>query len=244
MKEANEDQQIPFPLEILAVKPDNALRRELNDLPYQNYLVHASTRSSDLIPLVNIIKPDFILMEEEQAVFLIENPLLQKISKVVLTDFPNARQAAAFLDAGADQYIEKPLNIPLLDAQLRAVYKRRARKNAEHTVTIGDFTVDFGMGKLQKDGQAITLTENECRIIQLLSLDPDRTYTHREIANYVDENILDEKRIARYLVFQVRKKLDVISGKGNSFISTVKDVGYRINTATTNNGVEYLDGRD
>ena len=124
------------------------------------------------------------------------------------------------LNAGADDYLEKPFQIQELVARLRALL-RRSSGQIDPTIRYGDIELNAGM--VRKDGRNIDLTAIELRILQYLM--------HR-IAHIISKNELldhiysaDEFRnpnTVEVYITRLRKKL------GRSAIRTVRGVGYRI----------------
>ena len=124
------------------------------------------------------------------------------------------------LNAGADDYLEKPFQIQELVARLRALL-RRSSGQIDPTIRYGDIELNAGM--VRKDGRNIDLTAIELRILQYLM--------HR-IAHIISKNELldhiysaDEFRnpnTVEVYITRLRKKL------GRSAIRTVRGVGYCI----------------
>src|SRR6187401_1580440 len=79
---------------------------------------------------------------------------------LVLSVVGDEPEKVAALDAGADDYVEKPFGIDELLARLRAVL-RRATHPGEPVLEIGDLVVDLDKRSVTVGGRAVSLTPHE-----------------------------------------------------------------------------------
>lgn len=130
------------------------------------------------------------------------------------------------LNLGADDYMTKPFSLAVLRARVQALSRRKQQR--EHAVwQEGDFFFDFDALVFQKNGQEISLSVNEQKLLRMLVTNAGRILT-REIlmeriwnegSDYVDENALS------VTVNRLRSKLET-KGDPVSYIQTVYGQGY------------------
>lgn len=140
------------------------------------------------------------------------------------------------LDQGADDYIFKPFAIEELLARIRSVLRRidydyedyEIAKEQDQSNTIlqnGSLTMNVVTREVKKDGSPLLLTRREYELLEYFLRHKGETLTRSQIledlwGNDETNNIVDV--YVRYL----RNKLDNGETKKNSFISTVRGVGY------------------
>lgn len=129
------------------------------------------------------------------------------------------------LDAGADDYLLKPVRAEEVAARLRAILRRRAGCAGE-ALSTGDFTLDLRNRQVTLCGEPLDLTRNEFRLLRLLLLQPDRTLTNPGIQQmlYASTRTRSANAVEVH-VGRLRKKI------GRDRIRTIRGVGYRLEVA-------------
>lgn len=126
------------------------------------------------------------------------------------------------LDAGADDYLVKPVRAEEVAARLRAIL-RRAAGCASETLCAGDFALDLRNRQVTLCGEPLDLTRNEFRLLRLLLLQPDRTLGNRQIQQMLSTSARTSSLNAVEVhVGRLRKKI------GRERIRTIRGVGYRL----------------
>ena len=150
----------------------------------------------------------------------------------VLITFLTARsedysQIAGF-EAGADDYINKPIKPKVLISRVKAMLKRANRSNDDNKssenglVHIGPIAIDKERYLVIKDEKELSLPRKEFELLILLSSRPHKVFTREEIYNGVwGENIIVGDRTIDVHIRKLREKL------GDHLIKTVKGVGYK-----------------
>lgn len=119
-------------------------------------------------------------------------------------------------DAGADDYIVKPIQLKALSSRIRAVLKRVGASGSEGTF------VDLERHTVAMGGEEIVLPRKEFNLLALLHSEPGRLFTREEIYDAVwGQDIVVCDRTIDVHIRNLRKKI------GQRRIVTVKGVGYK-----------------
>ncbi len=130
----------------------------------------------------------------------------------------------AGLDAGADDYMVKPIDLDELAARLRAV-ERRVTGRAEPAVTVEDVVIDPTTRSVTRGGSTVDLTARELAVLLALAKRPGVTCSREQLIEALygwDESI--ESNAIDVHVHHLRRKL------GASVIETRRGLGWRLAT--------------
>lgn len=136
-------------------------------------------------------------------------------------------QIAGF-EAGADDYITKPVKPKVLVSRVKALIKRRAnhKENAnstdENILKIGNIIIDRDRYIVKNNDEELILPRKEFELLLLLTSKPDKVFTRDEIYSRVwGEDIIVGDRTIDVHIRKLREKL------GSDHIKTIKGVGYK-----------------
>ncbi len=138
------------------------------------------------------------------------------------------------LEAGADDYVTKPFEIPIFLARIRALLRRASqgaapKPSGAQLLEFGGVRVDEGTYEVTRDGDPIQLTHSEFKLLVALIKNQGRVLTRAALIALVqgtDVSVVD--RTVDTHVFGLRKKL----GAYGDWIETVRGVGYRVRTGS------------
>lgn len=133
-------------------------------------------------------------------------------------------QVAGF-EAGADDYITKPIKPKLLVSKVKALLRRLKgdEPNPEDAITINGIEINREAYKIVKDGNEIILPRKEFELFYLLATKPGKVFTREEILDKVWGN--DVVVGGRTIDVHIRKLREKI---GDDVFKTIKGVGYKI----------------
>jgi two-component system, OmpR family, response regulator len=146
---------------------------------------------------------------------------------LLLTARDGLTDRVAGLDAGADDYLAKPFDLPELLARLRAL-ARRAAGRAEDTVALGELTLHVADRELRHRGERVSLSPRELALTELLLSRAGRVVPKEQIVAKLSnwEADFSENSVEVY-VHRLRKRF----GEFGVVIRTVRGFGYVMEAA-------------
>ena len=134
------------------------------------------------------------------------------------------------LEAGADDYVTKPFSMSELLARVRAILRRREldAHEAHPTRDVGGLHLDLERYEATVNGNPVQLTPSELKLLALLSRDPGRVYSRREIMQHLWESeYIGDARAADLHVSNIRRKLERDPENPERLV-TVRGAGYKL----------------
>jgi two-component system OmpR family response regulator len=146
----------------------------------------------------------------------------RKTPVLILTARDTLPDRVKGLDAGADDYLSKPFELPELQARLRALI-RRTTGQANAVISVGDVAIDTSERVVRKGGEMVALTPREYALVELLALHQGKLVTRTMIYDHLfDESGDTLSNLVDVHVANVRRKL------GKDFITTRRGEGYQV----------------
>ena len=146
---------------------------------------------------------------------------------LVLSVVGDEPEKVAALDAGADDYIQKPFGIEELLARLRAVL-RRAAPSGGPVLTIGELVVDLDKRSVVVGGRQVTLTPHEFELLRVLAQNEGKLMTHPAILREVWGPAYGaESHYLHVYVSQLRRKIEADPARPR-YLLTEPGAGYRL----------------
>jgi two-component system, OmpR family, KDP operon response regulator KdpE len=146
---------------------------------------------------------------------------------IVLSAVGEERDKIDALDAGADDYVTKPVGIEELLARLRAAL-RRTVPSAEPLVTVGHLEIDLGKQVLRVAGEPVHLTPHQFDLLRVFARNPGKLLTHRMLLQQVwGPAYGTESSLLRVHIAQLRRKIEPDPARP-CYLVTVPGAGYRL----------------
>ncbi|HEY7537612.1 MAG TPA: response regulator [Gaiellaceae bacterium] len=146
---------------------------------------------------------------------------------IVLSAIGEEREKVAALDAGADDYVTKPVGIDELLARLRAVLRRRAPAG-EQVIAVGDLVVDLEKRVVTVAGEWVHLTPHEFDLLRVLAVNQGKLLTHRMLLQEVwGRGYANESNLLHVNISQLRRKIEPDRARPR-YLLTEPGAGYRL----------------
>lgn len=171
-----------------------------------------------------------IMMPEMDGIEACENiRSIAGMENVIIT-FLTARgedytQLAGY-EAGADDFIQKPIKPRVLVSKINALLRRISTKdstNEKNIIEVGNLKIDRDEYKVYKDDNVLVLPRKEFELLSLLASRPGKVFKRDEIFDNVWGNeVIVGGRTIDVHIRKLREKL------GDDYFKTVKGVGYKL----------------
>jgi two-component system KDP operon response regulator KdpE len=146
---------------------------------------------------------------------------------LVLSVVGDEAEKVAALDAGADDYVEKPFGIDELLARLRALL-RRAGPSTDPVLEVGELVIDLDKRLVTVGGRRVQLTPNEFELLRVLAQNEGKLMTHPAILREVwGPAYGTESHYLHVYVSQLRRKLEDDPSRPR-YLLTEPGAGYRL----------------
>ncbi|MFI1885133.1 response regulator transcription factor [Streptomyces jumonjinensis] len=155
---------------------------------------------------------------------------------IMLTARGDDHDIVTGLEAGADDYVVKPVTAPVLEARIRAAL-RRAEPSGQAPGSSGQtpgapadlagLVIDRAGLTVTKHGVPVALPPTELRLLLELSASPCRVFSREQLLESVwDHSFLGDSRLVDAAVGRLRAKLEDVPAKPR-YVQTVRGFGYR-----------------
>jgi two-component system, OmpR family, response regulator RegX3 len=133
------------------------------------------------------------------------------------------------LEAGADDYVQKPFSMPELVSRIRAILRRRELdRDGVGVRRVAGLELDLRQHTATVDGRAVELTLSELKLLALLTDDPGRAYSRRELMERLwDGPHVGDLRACDAHITNLRRKLERDPSQPERIV-TVRGVGYKL----------------
>ncbi len=201
----------------------------------EGFEVHTAQNGKEAIEKAKKVNPHLILLDVmmpemdgiETCDALRQDKKLQDTIIAFLTARGEDYSQIAGFDAGADDYITKPVKPKVLVSRIKALLKRFKSANDEEIednrlIKQANLIIDRERYIVIKDEEELSLPKKEFELLVLLISKPDRVFTRDEIFSSVwGDNIIVGDRTIDVHIRKLREKI------GEDHIKTIKGVGYK-----------------
>jgi two-component system alkaline phosphatase synthesis response regulator PhoP len=201
------------------------------NLEKENYWVYSATNGNDALKMALKIQPQLVVLDVmmpgmngiETCRAMRNLPQLRDTPIAILTALSEKESEAACLEAGANDYITKPIRPRLLLSRLQGLLKTEEPETERTSMRVGSLEVDRERYVVICDKKKIDLPRKEFELLSLLVAKPGRVYRRDEIKALVwkNDSTSDDRTIDVH-VYKLREKI------GERYIKTVKGIGYKL----------------
>ena len=185
--------------------------------------VEALAKASEWKPhlvLLDVMMPEMDGIETCEQ--LRKNPNLSELVIVFLTARSEDYSQVAGLEAGADDYITKPIKPKVLLSKIKAILRRLKGNNSKNYFEVGDLVVNREEYMVTYKDQELNLPRKEFELLSLLASKPQKVFERGEILDRVWGNeVVVGGRTIDVHIRKLREKI------GDKHFKTIKGVGYK-----------------
>lgn len=206
------------------------------NLKKEGYTVYTATNGKEAINIAREITPHLIILDVmmpemdgvETCEKLREIPTLGNTIITFLTARSEDYSQIAGFEAGADDYIIKPIRPKVFITRVKVLLKRYGAHSESSTplkdtsYNIGDLVIDKEKHVVKLNEEALSLPKKEFNLLLLLTSRPSKVFTREEIFSKIwgDDIFVGDRTIDVY-IRKLREKI------GEDSIKTIKGVGYK-----------------
>lgn len=221
---------------VLMIEDEPAMRRTLRlALQDEGYATLEAATAEDGLFQASLRSPNLVLLDlglpdrdgVDVARLLRRN---HQFPIIVISARDGEEQQIQALDAGANDFVQKPFRQGELLARVRAALRfSRYITVPSETFHNGRLRIEFARQEVFLDGHKVALTPKQYKLLALLAREPGRVLTHQVLLREVwGASHVDQIQYLRVYMKQLREKLETDPTRP-TMLATVVRVGYRFN---------------
>ena len=226
---------------ILCIEDETAIRAMIRfALEREGYVVQeaadaraARDQAANQLPdlmLVDWMLPD--LSGPELIRRFRSDPLTRDIPIIMLTAKSEEDDMIHGLDAGADDYLIKPVSLKALSARIKALLRRSDGFDEQRVINTGRLQLNQDAHQLRIDGAPVHLGTTEYRLLEFFMQHPEKVYSRAQLLDFVwGQNTYIEERTVDVHVLRLRKTLKTYAA--DNVIQTIRGAGYLFSATET-----------
>jgi len=201
------------------------------NLSQEGYNVITSKDGQSAINKTEKYHPHLIIMDVmmpnmdgiEACSIIRKNPKFNDTIIMFLTARGEDYSHVAAYDAGADDYVTKPIKPKVLLSKVKGLLRRFKKENAlESIIDIGELRIDREEYKVYVSGKPLLLPRKEFELLYLLASKPEKVFKREKIMQSIwGSDVIVGDRTIDVHIRKLREKI------GDKYFKTVKGVGYK-----------------
>lgn len=201
------------------------------NLSKEGYIVSTATNGKDAVKLAKSIVPHLVILDVmmpemdgiEACELMRKMPELDNTVITFLTARAEDYSQLAGFEAGADDYISKPIKPKVLVGKVKSLLRRLNKtEQIKDVLHVGTIEINREEYKIIKEGVEIVLPRKEFELFYLLATKPGKVFTREEILDKVWGNeVVVGGRTIDVHIRKLREKI------GDDYFKTIKGVGYK-----------------
>jgi len=221
-------------LKIMLVEDEQPIREMLRySLEKQDYLVIEAESGQQAREILMTNRPDLLIvdwmMPGESGVDFIKrikkDEILAEIPTMMLTARVEEMDTVKGLDAGADDYMTKPVAIKEFQARVKALLRRSSKEADNQIIEVAGIKLNLATHQLSIDGKLATAGSSEFNLLKFFMTHKNKVYSRSQLLDFVwGQGVYLEERTVDVHMLRLRKILKPFN-KQNHFV-TVRGMGY------------------
>ncbi len=227
--------------QLLIVEDDAEIREMLRySLETSGYTVAEAADAQCARLAIAECRPDVLLVDWmmpgqsgiEFVRMLRRDPEYRDMPVLFLTARDSEEDTIAGLEAGADDYMTKPVSIRELKVRIKALLRRSKGFTNGELLSSGRLQLDTAGHRLFIDDQLVDISGTEYRLLEFFMSNPERVYSRTQLLDRIwGHGVFVEERTVDVHILRLRKLLKPHAA--DPLIQTVRGAGYRLSTQTT-----------
>ncbi|MFL2578154.1 MAG: response regulator transcription factor [Flavobacteriaceae bacterium] len=200
------------------------------NLDQEGYQVKTATNGSEAVKKAKKTFPHLIIMDVmmpemdgiEACEILRKDPKFNNTIIMFLTARGEDYSYVAAFDAGADDYVTKPIKPKILVSKIKALLRRLKKEEETEQLRFGKLIIDKEQYEVTQNGNTLSLPRKEFELLFLLASKPEKVVKREKIMEIVwgSEVVVGDRTIDVH-IRKLREKI------GDKYFKTVKGVGYK-----------------
>ncbi|MFC6155427.1 response regulator [Kribbella sp. NPDC058693] len=221
---------------LLLVDDEPRIRRVLRlALEDEGYEVAEAANGYDALAALRREPPDVVLLDlmlPDRDGFTVCREIRRSsdVPVIMVTARTDSHDVVAGLEAGADDYVTKPLVAKELSARIRALLRRVEPSNARQAelVEVGDLRIDVPGAEVTRDGQTLPLTRTEFKLLAELAGAEGKVLSREQLLSKVwGYGYFGDSRIVDVHIRRLRLKIERDPASPKHLV-TARGLGYRL----------------
>jgi DNA-binding response OmpR family regulator len=219
---------------ILVIEDDRAVQKALRRLfESEGFEVHVAGNGAEGLELFRASAPSVVVLDLRLPGMLGQD-VCREISAaapsmpiIILSARTDVMDKVLLLELGAHDYVTKPFSPRELLARVRTAMRRSTRTPVSDTFSFGEVKVDFSKMELRRNGETVSLTAQEFKVLKFMLQNAERVLSREELLNHVwgYKNYPSTRTVDNHIL-KLRQKLER-DPANPVYFRTVHSAGYK-----------------